>query len=131
MGSTKWTYNKEWSFASKCFHFSKILFQFKNPAWWVHLSPTTQMSIFILFESAWVFFEGAFSLWVSLIETLVHHKPFPKIFFLSQVLLGTYSKKTLCWSLLIAELQSVRCRFATLPDVFLRIFQTFTINYFS
>ena len=74
------------------------------------------MSIFILFESAWIFFEGAFSLWVSLIETLVHHKLFSKIFFLCQVLLEIYSKKNLCWSLLIVELQSVRCRLATLPE---------------
>ena len=29
--------------------------------------PSTQMSIFILFASAGVWFEGAFSLWVSLI----------------------------------------------------------------
>ena len=29
MVSTKWTYYKEWSFASNCF-FLKILFQFKN-----------------------------------------------------------------------------------------------------
>ena len=30
MGSTKWTYHKEPSFASNYFIFSKILFQFKN-----------------------------------------------------------------------------------------------------
>ena len=30
MGSTKWTYHKERSFASNFFIFSKILFQFKN-----------------------------------------------------------------------------------------------------
>ena len=30
MGSTKWTYHKEQSFASNYFIFSKILFQFKN-----------------------------------------------------------------------------------------------------
>ena len=30
MGSTKWTYHKELSFASNYFIFLKILFQFKN-----------------------------------------------------------------------------------------------------
>ena len=30
MGSTRWTYHKEWSFAINYFIFSKILFQFKN-----------------------------------------------------------------------------------------------------
>ena len=30
MRSTKWTYHKERSFPSKCFIFSKILFQIKN-----------------------------------------------------------------------------------------------------
>ena len=30
MGSPRWTYHKERSFASNCFIFSKILFQFKN-----------------------------------------------------------------------------------------------------
>ena len=45
MGSRKWTYHKERSFASNYFIFSKILFQFKNLG---------------------VLFEGAFSLCVSL-----------------------------------------------------------------
>ena len=30
MVATKWTYHKEWSFASNCFIFLEILFQFKN-----------------------------------------------------------------------------------------------------
>ena len=30
MGSTKWTYRKEWSFTSNYFIFLKILFQFQN-----------------------------------------------------------------------------------------------------
>ena len=30
MATTKWTYHKEWSFASNYFIFLKILFQFKN-----------------------------------------------------------------------------------------------------
>ena len=30
MVSTKWTYHKEWSFASNFFIFFEILFQFKN-----------------------------------------------------------------------------------------------------
>ena len=30
MTTTKWTYHKEWSFASNYFIFLKILFQFKN-----------------------------------------------------------------------------------------------------
>ena len=32
MGSTKWTYHQEQSFASNYLNFSKILFQFKNLA---------------------------------------------------------------------------------------------------
>ena len=68
-GSTKWTYHKDWSFASNYFIFSKILFQFKKPhiKSWLDV-PTTQMSIFTLFESAGVLFEGLFSLWVSMKE---------------------------------------------------------------
>ena len=31
MLTTKWTYRKEWSFASNYFIFQKFLFQFKNP----------------------------------------------------------------------------------------------------
>ena len=45
----------------------KILFQFENLLSWFDV-PATQMSIFILSVSAGVLFEGAFSLWVSLME---------------------------------------------------------------
>ena len=51
MGSTKWTYHKEWSFASYYFTFSKISFQFKNlviKSWFD--VPTTQMFIFIIWK---------------------------------------------------------------------------------
>ena len=37
MGSTKWTYHKEQSFASNHFPFSKILFQFRNLVYRVDL----------------------------------------------------------------------------------------------
>ena len=37
MGSTKWTYHKEWIFASKHFPFSKILFQFMSLVYRVDL----------------------------------------------------------------------------------------------
>ena len=61
---TKWTYHKEWSFASNYFIFLKFLFQFKNflkrvdlMYWW--------LKCFILFLSTGVLFEDAFSLWVT------------------------------------------------------------------
>ena len=50
MGSTELTYHKEWSFANNHFLFSIILFQFRNLVYRVDV-PTTQMSIFIVFES--------------------------------------------------------------------------------
>ena len=59
MGNTKWIYHKVWSFASS--NFLKILFQFYNftAKSWFDVPPT-QMSIFILFESAEVLFEVSF-----------------------------------------------------------------------
>ena len=77
MVSTKWTYHKERSFASSYFFFffkfclslgarSKELIR----SWYD--VPTTQMFIFILFVSAGVWFEGAFSLWVSLSKYVQH-----------------------------------------------------------
>ena len=50
MGSTELTYHKEWSFANNHFLFSIILSQFRNLVYRVDV-PTTQMSIFIVFES--------------------------------------------------------------------------------
>ena len=67
-GSTTWTYRKERSFASNYLIFLKILFQFKEPlieSWFV--LPTTKIFIFILITVG-VWFEGAFSLWVCLIQ---------------------------------------------------------------
>ena len=58
MLSTKCTYQKEGSFAGNYF-FLKILFQFKNLIY--HIS-TSQMSIFVLYASVGVLFDGAFSL---------------------------------------------------------------------
>ena len=68
MVSTKWTYQKERSFASNYLIFLKILFQFKNLSFiksWFDVR-TNQISIFVLFVSAAALFDGAFSLWVSL-----------------------------------------------------------------
>ena len=66
MVSTKWTYHKGGSFASNYLIFLKILFQFKNLLYRVDLiyqRPIfVQMSIFVLFVSAGVLFDGAFSL---------------------------------------------------------------------
>ena len=74
MGSTKWTYLKECSFARTYFFFFKFHFSirtcYKELIWSI---PTTQMPIFILSECSRVFFEGAFSLWVSLKLILLHH----------------------------------------------------------
>ena len=66
MVNTKWTYQNELSFASNYFIFLKILFQLKNllKSWFV--VSKTQVPIFVLFASAGVSFDGAFSLWVSL-----------------------------------------------------------------
>ena len=61
IGSTKWIYHKERSFASNYSIFSKILFQFENLIYRVDF-PYAKMSIFILFESVRVLLEGAFSL---------------------------------------------------------------------
>ena len=57
----------ERSFASNSFIFLKILFQCKDvfTKSWLDV-PTTNMSIFILFVSIGILFEGAFSLWVPL-----------------------------------------------------------------
>ena len=67
MGSTKKTYHKEWRFASNYFIFSEILFVFKILVLRVDLMyQPPKMSIFMLFQSVGVLFEGAFSLWVSL-----------------------------------------------------------------
>ena len=59
--SIKWTYHEKRSFASSYFIFLKILFQLKDllQKSWFDV-PATQ--IFILFVSAVVIFEGAFSL---------------------------------------------------------------------
>ena len=62
MVSTKRTYHKERSFASNYFIFFEILFQFKNQ----FNVPAAQTPIFVVFLSAGVLFDGAFTLWVSL-----------------------------------------------------------------
>ena len=64
MVSPKWTYHKEWSFAINFFNFWKLcsvegaLINSWSDA------PTIQMPMFVLFVSAEVLFDGAFSLWV-------------------------------------------------------------------
>ena len=59
MGDTTKTYHKERSFASNYFSFPKNLYQFKNLVQRGDLI-TTQISIFILFESVGVLIWGCF-----------------------------------------------------------------------
>ena len=59
MVTTKWVYHRERSFASNYFTFLKVLFQFKNLLFNVS---TAQTLIVVLFLSARVLFDGAFSL---------------------------------------------------------------------
>ena len=63
MVTTKWVYHWERSFASNYFSFLKVKEPLINNRFDV---PTAQTPIFVLFLSAGVFFDGAFSLWVSL-----------------------------------------------------------------
>ena len=82
--------SKKTKFACNYFIFLKILFQFEN---WKHFlrkivkiwfdKSATQMSIFILFVSAAILFEGAFSLRVS----------FKNIAFFCK---GNFDKTSLC-----------------------------------
>ena len=67
MVSTKVTYHKERSFASNYFIFFENFVTVLEPLIksWFDVPPT-QMPIFVLFVSAGVLFDGAFSLWVSL-----------------------------------------------------------------
>ena len=69
MVSTKWSYHKERNCASNYF-FLKVLFRYKNIPLvksWVDV-PTTQVFILLLFVSAGVLFNDAFTLWVSLAD---------------------------------------------------------------
>ena len=63
------------SFASNCFIFLKILFQFKS---WSGVQ-MTQMPIFLLFVGAGVLLDGAFSLRVSLRDVVLYAFPYDKI----------------------------------------------------
>ena len=66
MVTTKWVYHREQSFTSNYFIFLKVLFYFKNLMNnWFNV-PSAQTPILLLFLSAGVLFDGAFSLWVSL-----------------------------------------------------------------
>ena len=67
MGSTKWAYQKERSFASNYFFLKKFRFSLRNCYKELIWGTAIQMSIFIVFLSAGVFFEGIFSFWVSFI----------------------------------------------------------------
>ena len=58
MVTTKWAYHRERSFASNYFIFFEILFQFKNQ----FNVPAAQTPIFVVFLSAGVLFDGAFTL---------------------------------------------------------------------
>ena len=70
--STQRTYHKVRYFASNYFIFWKFCVRrrasCKELIWW----PTTQMSIFMLFVSAGVLFEGGFCLWLL---SLIHKRP--------------------------------------------------------
>ena len=67
MGSTKWTYHKEQSFASNHFPFLKILFQFRNLVYRVDLMYQPPKCPYSYFSKALEFyFRVFFSLWVSL-----------------------------------------------------------------
>ena len=63
MVTTKWVYHWERSFASNYFSFLKVKEPLINNRFDV---PTAQTPLFVLFLSAGVLFDGAFSLWVSL-----------------------------------------------------------------
>ena len=67
MVSTKWTYQKEQSFARNCFIFLKILFQFKNLFYkeliWCTNDPNAHTRTFC---KRWSFIWHSFFLWVSL-----------------------------------------------------------------
>ena len=63
MVTTKWAYHRERSFASNYFIFLKVKEPLINN--WFNV-PTAQTPIFVLFLSAGVLFDGAFTLWVSL-----------------------------------------------------------------
>ena len=69
MGSTKWAYHKERSFASNYFILENFV-SVKEPLMtsWLDV-PTTQMFIFILFVSNGVLLEGTFAQWLSLSYT--------------------------------------------------------------
>ena len=64
--STKWTLLKEQYLPATNLCFGNLL-QVRKPliSSWFNVS-TTQLSIFVLFVSAWDLFEGVFSLWTSL-----------------------------------------------------------------
>ena len=71
LGALRLTYQKEQSFASNYFIFSKFCFS-KNLLYRVDLLyQQKQIPIFVLFVSAGVLFDGAFSLWVSLRTTIL------------------------------------------------------------
>ena len=72
MVSTKWTYHKERSFASNYLIFFENYVSVREPLIksWFDV-PTTQMPILVLFVSAGVLFDGAFSLWVPLMDASI------------------------------------------------------------
>ena len=62
MGSTRWAYHKEWSFASNCIIFPKILFQFKDVIKRNGLMYQPSKCPYSYFSKALeFFFEGVFS----------------------------------------------------------------------
>ena len=68
MGSTKWTYHKEQSFASNHFPFSKILFQFRNLVYRVDLMYQPPKCPYSYFSKALEFYFRVFFFPVSILK---------------------------------------------------------------
>ena len=71
MVTTKWSYHKERSFASNYLFFWKFCFSLRTSYKELIWCAAIQVPIYVLFESAGVLLDGAFSLWVSLIISLM------------------------------------------------------------
>ena len=70
MGSTKWTYHKGRSFASNCFMFSKILFQFKNIVQRVDLLYQLPKCPYSYFSKASEFYLRVFQWWIPYVSII-------------------------------------------------------------
>ena len=70
MGSTKWTYHKERSFASNCFIFPKILFKFKNIVQRVDLVYQLLKCPYSYFSKASEFYMRVFQWWIPYVSII-------------------------------------------------------------